>query len=48
MMTFSGNGEAKIPAIVAIDLSAAFDTVDQDILFAVLEKRFGMSENAIK
>ena len=38
----------RITTIVAIDLSVAFDTVDYDIILDVFEKRFGMSEDAIK
>ncbi len=38
----------SITAIVAIDLSAAFDTVDHDILLDVLEKKIGISEDALK
>ena len=33
--------------VVAIDLSAAFDTVDHDILLDVLTKRFGVKSDAL-
>lgn len=37
----------RITAVIAIDLSAAFDTVDHDILLDVLNKRFGVSHTAL-
>ena len=37
----------RVTAVVAIDLSAAFDTVDHDILLDVLTKRFGVKNNAL-
>ena len=37
-----------VTAMVAIDLSAAFDTVDHDILLNMLCCKFGISDNALE
>ena len=37
-----------ITALIAIDLSAAFNTVDHTILIEVLHKRFGVTETALE
>ena len=37
----------KVSAMVAVDLSAAFDTVDHGILLHVLQNRFGITESAL-
>ena len=40
--------DQEVTALVAMDLSAAFDTVDHGILLDVLNKQFGVSGTALK
>ena len=37
-----------VTAVTLLDLLAAFDTVDQDILMEVLHNKFGIDGNALK
>ena len=37
-----------ITPLVVMDLSAAFDTVDHDILLAILKTKFGIEDKALK
>src|SRR5664279_358416 len=37
----------KICALVLLDMSAAFDTVDHTLLLRILQKRFGVQEEAL-
>ena len=37
----------ELTALVVIGLSAAFDTVDHDVLIDVLNNRFGLDENTL-
>ena len=37
-----------VTPLVAIDLSAAFDTMNHSIMISVLERRFGITNNALK
>ena len=42
-----GHGEGRGQILVAIDLSAAFDTVDHDIMLDVLNKKFGIQDDVL-
>ena len=37
----------RVTALMAIDLSAAFDTIDHSILISVLRERFGITDTAL-
>ena len=37
-----------ITALIAIDLSVAFDTVDHNILIEVLHRKFGVTDTALE
>ena len=38
----------EITVMVALDLSAAFDTVDHEVLISVMEKRYGIIGHALE
>ena len=38
----------QVTAMIVLDMSAAFDTVDHDLLLEILHKRFGIAETALQ
>jgi hypothetical protein len=40
--------ENKATVVMLLDLSAAFDTVDHNVLIRILEKEIGITGNALK
>ena len=38
----------QVTAVIVLDMSAAFDTVDHDLLLDILHKRFGITETALQ
>ena len=42
-----GKGKKEITAMIVLDLSAVFDTVDHNLLIEVLDKKFGIKDKAL-
>jgi len=43
----AGMERQEVTAMIAVDLSAAFDTVDHDILLSVLGNQYGLRNTAM-
>ena len=38
----------EITAVIILDMSAAFDTIDHDLLLAILQNRYGIIDTALQ
>ena len=43
-----GDENQEITTMLILDLLAAFDTVDHDLLLTIMERTFGFREKALK
>ena len=38
----------EVTAVIVLDMSAAFDTVDQDLLLDILHNKYGITDTALQ
>ena len=38
----------EITAVIILDMSAAFDTIDHDLLLAILQNKYGITDTALQ
>ena len=43
-----GMERKDITAVIILDMSAAFDNVDHDLLLTILENRYGITDTALQ